>query len=174
MSISAHLEAKVAELVGAAQLVLLPGPFGETETPRKMYIAPAAYGVRNPFMDEEDGERLAELRALLDAFTLGDEFTVSVRPYRKRRETMLARVDPPSAEVWSLRCTAPDPQIRCFGRFLGKDAFLALFWTDRDLVDWSDEREECIAEWKRFFFPLLPFMGATLDDYLTNYYIYDA
>jgi hypothetical protein len=170
MSIPAELEAEIQRLVDADGLFLLR-PVEQGEAPRKVYVAPAVYGdVNGPWPDEEErGNRLAELRWMLDAFTLGERFTVSMDPYHKHPETMLALVDPVKERVWSIRCTAPDPQIRCFGCFAGKDVFVALSWVDRNQMDWSEEVEYCKSEWNRLLSPWPPLKRDSLDDYLSNY-----
>lgn len=171
MSISAGLKTKLTTLVGEARHLfhLLPVVPGE-ELPRTIYVSAAVFGdVNSPWGNNEESLRLSQFRATLDMFSQGRKITVSENPFKKRGKTMLSRVDPVGNEVWDIRCIAPRPQIRCFGRFASKNTFVALSWTDRDILNWKEEVEHCVAEWNRFFAPYGPFIGRTLDDYLTNY-----
>lgn len=90
--------------------------------------------VTPPFPADERGVRLAEYRAVLDAFSEGGEFSVAEDPDRKPYDAMLARVHPVAAEFFSIRVTDPEetPGIRSLGAFVDKDTFVALIWDFRE------------------------------------------
>lgn len=172
MSISVGMKRKLCELTDAGLLYHLPSLLPGIGIARTMYVSHVIHpDVCPPWGNDADGFRMSQLRQTLDVFSEGQTISVSERPFAKDSNTMLARVDPVRHEVWDIRCLAPRPQIRCFGRFAGKDTFVALSWADRDELDWQDEIENCLSEWTRLFFPSSPFRGASLDDYITNFFV---
>jgi len=73
-----------------------------SDTARKMIVSPhIAAVVSPPFPDTEEGLRLGEFRAWLDAFMEGCELSVAEDPHQKPPDAMLARTDPPKDEFWS-------------------------------------------------------------------------
>jgi hypothetical protein len=114
-----------------------------------------------------EGRRHANLRALFDGFTEGDWITVAENPFDKEARAILARVAPIEEEVWDFRCLDPRPGVRAFGRFSEPNTFIALTWNYREIIDWTSEVERCKAEWQKLFGALPPFVGKTIDEYLT-------
>ncbi len=99
--------------------------------------------------------------------------TVAEDPYKKPRVTNMARADPIESEVFDIRCIDPKPGIRVLGCFADFDLFVALTWNVRENLpddkSWRDEIERCKAAWRRLFHPYLPFCGADLNAYLSNF-----
>jgi hypothetical protein len=160
--------------------------------PRLFFLPPLIEGmpiVREIFVTEEiqqiayppwpngpTGRRFARMRAYLDAWTEGRLISIAEDPYEKPRSTFLARVDPAPDEVFDIRCISPRPGMRVFGRFADKDLFIALTWAGRENLpgdkDWRNEREACKAAWRRLFPSYPPFIGESLNDYVsTNYHL---
>jgi hypothetical protein len=166
------MRAEIQSHVDARRLVCLPSLFTGEELVRIMFVSPEIFDVVNPpFASHRDGLRLSEFRAFLDAFTEGSELSVAESPHAKPSDALLARVHPVADEFWDLRSTAPTPGIRAFGGFAEKDTFIALTWDYRENIDnWADEIEKCRTAWRELFGSRQPFSGATLDEYLTNYY----
>jgi hypothetical protein len=140
-----------------------------------MYVsAEVLDAVAGPFAKTRDGKRLFEFRQTLDAFVEGGEFSIAEDPYVKPSDAMLARVDPVDAEIWDIRSIVPKPGIRALGGFVCRDKFIVLTWDWRENLDdrgtWSAEIERCIAAWRDLFGSMGPLKGASLDDYLTNFY----
>ena len=78
-----------------------------------------------------------------------------------------------SAEVWDFRVYDTDtPGLRCFGRFAGKDTFIALSVYKREDLDypggWDFARDNCLDYWEHLFGAARPFVGAKLDEYLSQ------
>ena len=90
--------------------------------------------VTNGFPKNWEGKRRAEFRGALDAFTDGQFLSVAEKPFNKPPDTDLARVHPATYEIWDIRSTNPEPGIRCFGGFGGKDLFIALTWNYRESI----------------------------------------
>ena len=126
-----------------------------------------------PFPETDMGQRLAELRQMLDAFSEGGQLSVSEHPYDKPPDTHLARVDPVSLEFWSIRVTDPEETagVRVFGAFADKDTFVALTWEFREHIQLFDEEVKAVKEaWEDLFGSEPPLSGERLDEYLSNYY----
>jgi hypothetical protein len=126
--------------------------------------------VEPPFGPDHDEERLWRFRGTLDAFTNYRRITVSEKPRDKAGNTFLSRVDPVKAEFWGIRTLQPPEGIRCFGCFADVDVFIALTWNYREAIeDFDDAVADCMQTWEKFFAPLTPHRGDTLDAYLTNF-----
>jgi hypothetical protein len=153
-------------------LFKLPPEFGDAENPRTMLITASIYNdFAGPFPDTVDGERRSTARALLDAFTLGDDFTVGADPHDKDPDAMMARVDPVGAEVFDFRSFDCRSGIRVFGCFTSTDEFIALTWQFREDLgtpeDWDAAIADCMSEWTKLFGPLPAHSGDTIDAYFS-------
>jgi hypothetical protein len=166
------LDTIIAKHLGK-KLFRLESLYTGDETGREVMVsADVSAATMPPFPDTLMGERLAELRAWLDAFLELSEITVSEDPDHKPPDVMLARVNPIREQFWSCRITLPaqTPGIRAIGGFNGKDKFIALTWDFReDIVDFDGNVELAIEYWKELFGEQKPFRGNNLDEYLTNY-----
>jgi hypothetical protein len=96
------------------------------------------------------------MRAYLDAFTSGEEISISERPFKKRADTFMARVHPVKYSVWDIRAIEPWPGIRCFGCFGDIDLFIALTWDYRENLDETEdgfalEAKRCRDCWSTLF-----------------------
>ena len=143
--------------------------------PRELYVSKEVWeAVNEPWADNWMGQRHKAFRAVLDSFTRGDWLSISENPDNKEPHTTVARVRPVEDEIWDIRCPAPEAMIRCFGAFGGFDLFVCLTWQYREDLntneDWCNEIERCKSEWHRLFDPIERFRGASLDEYLSNYW----
>jgi hypothetical protein len=119
--------------------------------------------------DNWDGLRLSDFRQTLDAFTDGEQITVSEDPYRKPSDCFMARVDPVALEVFDIR-TLFGPGIRTFGCFIDVNCFAALTWDYREDMKFDYECKRCRHDWQQIFGSLEPFSkGKRLDEYLTKF-----
>lgn len=151
--------------------LLLPGEY----TMREMVVSDEVREiVTPPWPENYEGLRWSGFRGELDAFTRGEEFSVAEDPFNKPGYAMLARVHPVSDEIWDIRSTDRNPGIRGLGAFGGKDFFIALLWDYRenfeDASHWTSEIERCKAKWGELFATIPRFKGASLNDYISNYY----
>lgn len=168
------LLALIDDLVSSGRLLCLPSSVFGTETARTMYVSTELHDdVTGSHRSVRDQKRFAEVRATLDAFSEGAEFSVSEDPYAKPSHTMLARVDAGAAEIWDIRVIAPRPGIRVFGCFAARDTFVALTWNFRENLDgpegWDEEIEDFKRAWRELFGATEPFKGRSLDEYLTTF-----
>lgn len=173
MSICAEMRAPIFRLIRAKRLARLR-PSARMDPVLRCVIVTeeVANAVLAEQADDFMGDRLAEFRAMLDGFVAGWEIGVADDPYNKHPDTMLARIAPEGEEVWDIRVLQPMSGIRCFGRFVGPDAFLALTWQCRESVDWDYERDNCIAAWRGLFGTTPPYQGTEIDDYLScNFFV---
>ncbi len=169
------IEGAIEDQVEAGRLVCLWSEITGDETTRTMYVSREILeAVIGPFAENRDGERLSEFRQTLDSFLEGGEFSVAEDPHCKPSDAMIARIDPVTSEIWDIRSVAPSPGIRALGGFAKKDTFITLTWNYRENLDgpgeWSAEIERCISAWCDLFGSIPPFHGATLHDYLSNFY----
>lgn len=172
MSISEKLKERIGVLVDDGRLSLLQ-PSSGGEMCRHMFVSKEVDdAIKWPFAENHDGFRQSEFRMALDAFVLGYELTVAEDPRNKPPYAMLARVDPVGDEIWDVRCIEPEPGIRCFGAFIGKDTFVALTWDYRENIcgeiDWQREIEHCKLVWKNLFGTLARFEERNLNEYLSE------
>ena len=175
MSITDDIKACVAMHDGERLFHLplhLPGGYAM----REMVISEEVRDIATPpWSETHEGTRHSGFRGDLDAFTRGDEFSVAEDPFKKPHYAMLARVDPVGNEIWDVRNTDPRPGIRGLGAFGGKDFLIVLTWDYRenfegDADHWATEIDRCRAKWNELFGSIPRFTGASLDEYLSNYY----
>jgi hypothetical protein len=169
------IEDEIQALCPQGRLHRLPSLLCGPDTARTMYVSTEILdAVTPPFADSLQGERDAEFRQTLDAFLEGGMFSVAEDPYAKPSDAMLARVAPTAAEFWDIRSVVPRPGIRCLGAFIAQDIFVALTCANREDLDasgaWEAEIGRCTSEWRELFGSQLPLKGASLDEYLTNYF----
>jgi len=85
-------------------------------------------------------------------FILNQEFDAAL--YLDHEFCFMARLDPPSDEVWEIRIYDTKPQLRFFGRFAKRDIFVVLIGP---LPKWKlvgrykQIMRRCIAEWRQLF-----------------------
>jgi len=175
MSITDYIKHRIAALEGS-RLFSLPPVVPVDEVVREVFISEEVYEiVMPPWPENYDGSRQAGHRGDLDAFTLGDRFSVAEDPFKKPFNAMLARTHPVSDEIWDMRTTDPLPGIRSLGAFGGKDLFIALVWDYRENFDgdpdhWDFEINRCKTKWDELFGSIPRFKGTSLDEYLSNYH----
>lgn len=141
---------------------------------REVYVSQQVYEmISQPWPDDERALRFSAARAVLDDFSIGRRIVVADDPYRKRKNTTLARIAPTRDEIWDFRCRAPKEGIRIFGRFALVDVFVALTWKFReelssDPVLWRAEVQDAKAQWRLLFKTYPPHTGESVNDYLTG------
>jgi hypothetical protein len=137
----------------------------------------ASIGVRalaiGPWGNVEERVRGRELQADFDHFIDGNK--LNLRSQNSFEETaFMARLAPPSDEVWEIRSIDPKPSLRVFGSFVERDIFVALTWARRkDLGGRRDPRWKVAISnfkeaWERNFNSYKPMSGHYPNEYLTN------
>lgn len=173
MSITDDIERRVRELEDCHLFHLLPEVRSDPTVRTVIVSEEVLEAVTLPMSQNWEGHRCSMFRGTLDAFTRGERISVAEIPYDKPGDTILARVDPVTEEIWDIRSIDPIPGIRCLGGFGGKNLFVALTWNYRETLedgeDWRVEIERCKSEWERFFDKIPRFQGATLNEYISNF-----
>lgn len=89
----------------------------------------------------------------LQNFAEGVEFSASLSPFDKGRETDLALTDAPdewTRGIWTIRLHEDRPYFRLFGAFAARDCFVVLTLKNRDEIsDFTEEVRTAAAEWDR-------------------------
>jgi hypothetical protein len=176
MSIRDSLKLRVAELLAAKRLHCLEPLYGSRA--RCILASGEVYeAVTREGFDDAESERLSHFRNALDRYLRAERrITVRERPPRPEERytdwAELARVGPVEANVWDFRVHDPYDGVRCFGRFAGKDAFVALTWAwredIRDEQNWSAQRDECIETWVDLLKYSDPHNGSKIDEFLSQ------
>ena len=154
----------------ARTLFYLPPSLSSAPKIREMFVSKDVHGmVGEPWPDDQDGYRHASARDLLDAFTEGDEITVSQKPRNKDPGTLLARVEPIGKEIWDFRVPKPG-RIRILGGFAEKNLFVALAWDYRENLTglFPPIISQARNAWAKLF-STPPLKGSSLDAYLSDY-----
>lgn len=162
---------KVRQLLSDGKLIHRPSSYLDISA-RNVFLAPDIEALAKwPFAETADGERHAALAAYLDSFSELNMITVSQRPRRKPPYTMLARVDPPEDEFWSMRVMLPEssPGMRLLGAFCAMDSFVGLVCDYRENMAFDDEVRDLKEKWADLFGTTDPLSGSNLNDYLTNF-----
>ncbi len=127
-------------------------------------------------ISDEAIEQGAQLVADLAAFVKGRLIPVMLDSTKNNQAVRMKRLKPPPTEIWTLRSVFDPPGLRVFGRFAGKDNFVALACEDRVGLgpirsrQWRYWMERCEAEWQKRLPTHNPFSGDTVHDYLSNAY----
>jgi hypothetical protein len=173
------IEDEINRLVQEGSLFRLDQSMPGLAARRTIY---ASIGVRTlaigPWANVEDSVRGRELRADFDHFIDGNK--IYLRSDNSLEETaFMARLAPPSDEVWEIRSIDPKPSLRVFGSFVERDVFVALTWARRkDLGGRRDPRWNLAIsnykkEWEKNFSNYKPMFGRYPNEYLTNTRIID-
>ncbi len=170
MSIYDELRARVNE----GRLVLLPPPdIPGSMLMRQLYISNSIQSLLDgPWKNDEWEERCGLLQSDLDHFVTGDMIAGRMPP-SKSIKAYLAQLDSTTDNVWEIRSVHPNPQLRLFGHFAGKDCFVALICKKRPCLDtevkWRDAVEECKTAWRNLFPSYdVPILGGTIHDYVSK------
>lgn len=170
------IKAAVDQLVQAGRLIHRPSSLFKISA-RDMFITPEIDALAQmPFADTGLGERHAALASYLDAFSELNEITVSEKPHQKPWDVMLARVEPPELDFWSMRIIDPEdtPGMRVLGGFCCLDGFVGLSWDYRENIGNFDDEVQAVRDvWRDYFGDARPHSGEKLDDYLTCHYKVD-
>ena len=129
--------------------------------------------IAGPWRDKVEEYRCGRLWAAMDMFVEGRRITMALDdPYKKRKATYMARLDPLQDEVWEIRILDPKPGIRVFGRFAEQDLLIVSTWARREALpgskDWRDAREACKAEWRKLFPTYNAITGNNVNEYVSN------
>ena len=115
---------------------------------RAMYIETALHEeITRDRDNDKETERFARLEADLQVFLTSPTIDSSY----------LFGLSPPGKEVWEIRSKRPRPSIRIFGRFSGKDSFVATHYVKRSLLggwntlEWKEEIRKSRQIWNRLF-----------------------
>lgn len=113
-----------------------------------------------------------EVEAAMAHWTLGEH----IYSDDEGNASFLKRLKLPPPEVWNIRVTQPDPQVRIFSRFVLPDALIATHTVLRgDLSEkgrrstkkWNAVMEACVSSWNSLELGA-PFSGLTVHDYVTE------
>lgn len=129
-----------------------------------------------PWWNKRQAARWGRIRNDLETFIVGGLVTVPQEGRRPRSHTMMARlVRPSSPEVWEIRCLAPEPSIRIFGRFVAQDHFVATRWWRRSWLGpfkhraWRAASIHCTTDWRNLLPTYRPLASEDYPDgYLTG------
>ena len=111
-----------------------------------------------------------EIEAALTLWTVGDRIYNNA----KRQPGFLKRLESPPPEVWAIRITNPNPQLRVFGRFAEPDTFVAMDIYTRQYLGrkkskaWKNACAQCVFDWRELFPQYEPFIGRRVSDYVTE------
>jgi hypothetical protein len=131
---------------------------------RALYVSPGIYR----FL-KSDRPLAAETEADFDDIVLGKSFEVGLE--LDHEYCLMTRLDPPSEEVWEIRIYDTRPQIRFFGRFAGRNIFVALVGPIRRSkakFNWNRIKRQCVQEWRNLFTYAPVTKGDDIDAYLSN------
>jgi hypothetical protein len=130
---------------------------------RMVYVSPAVF----EFL-KSDRHLAAESEADFADVILGERFDVALE--LDHQYCLMARLDPPSDEVWEVRIYDTRPQLRFFGRFVACNVFVTLIGPVGRIgktLRWNQIKNKCISEWNTLFtYP--PVRGDDINAYLTN------
>jgi hypothetical protein len=168
------IQAKIKSLCDAGILSLIPQSWPGLPKMRAMYASKLIGDlIMGPWSDQQEEKRAFELRAEIDWFIDGKR--LFLRPdHEVGTSAWLARLDPPSEEVWEIRSIKPKPSLCILGTFAQRDVFVALIWAKRtslgagDSKEWEELIEQFKQEWHNYFSEFSPFTGHYPDDYISN------
>lgn len=112
------------------------------------------------------------IHSALTSWTVGDW----VHNNGKDQGGFLKRLVPPPPEIWAIRVTFPQPQVRIFGRFAEQDTFIALDMHTRGFLgkkgssQWRAASSKCATDWATLFPNQLPHQGTSAADYISENY----
>jgi hypothetical protein len=108
------------------------------------------------------------IEANLDLWVLGG------RVYLNKKRRFMCRLRPPPPEIWEVRVTEPQPQVRLFGRFLEPDTLILTKFRsrnelgDKDSRAWTTAMRDCARKWTQLFPTIPPFSAKTVHEYVTE------
>jgi hypothetical protein len=126
-----------------------------------------------PWTAPDQEYRWGRARADLEVF-VEDQRIVVPRDSRRARSAYMGQLQPPSDEVWDIRCRDPKPGIRILGRFAERDVFIALVWKERLQLrdfgsrEWRDAILECKTNWQHLFHAYQPMTGNYPHEYISD------
>lgn len=173
MSIASRVSAHLAAGGLVEHVPLFPG-IGPSR--RVLLAAAVQIHLQGPWSSRKDEEQWFQVRANLDSCVQGGLISIAKSPF-KAGTALLAQLDPPSDEVWEIRCRAPRPGIRVFGRFAERDTFIAFRWQFRNLMggryahEWHWMIDDCQKDWSALFHPCPPHSGGSPSDYVSANFV---
>lgn len=89
----------------------------------------------------------------------------------------LKPLEPPPRDIWEIKITEPDPQLRLFCRFAEPDTLIVTHAINRnELGDdkggrrWRGAMSDCENTWKQLFPNTPPWSGSKSGDFITENY----
>jgi hypothetical protein len=118
--------------------------------------------------DSETNNNRRRVQRLFDRFTSGASISVVLE--RRLKGSDIKRLSPPQREVWEFKVKGRGQiQLRTFGRFYLRDAFVALTGpVDRPDCDYDAEMTRCEQEWNTILPGRAPIHGSTVDAYIST------
>lgn len=129
--------------------------------------------------------RLQRLRGDLEMFIKGEELAVSMTPH-EHKTAYMGLLAPETEGTWDIRSRDPEPGMRVFGRFVDRDAFVALEWALRSRRDprWPEKQPlgsgkslqyhytqlEVIQRWNEMFPNWQPLIRSEIGELLSDKY----
>ena len=94
--------------------------------------------------------------------------------YLNRKRRFMCRLKPPPPEIWEIRVTEPQPQVRLFGRFIEPDTFIVTKLHLRHQLGnkgsqvWTTAMSDCARKWSSLFPSIPAFSANTVHEYITE------
>lgn len=140
--------------------------------------------VEGPWGSAAAARRCNQLRADLEAFVVGAELSICIRPH-EAHDAQMGLLSPVRDGVWDVRSQHPRPGIRVLGQFAQRDWFLAMVPASRSrkldyilrgpLDDggsqaWSDAISDTRRMWQSLCPIFVPIVGDDARDYFSDRY----
>lgn len=175
------IEEWINHLVADGRLFPLRPVFKGDSIRRPMFMSEEVRNlIEGPWTTAAAATRCGQLRADLEAFVVGAELSICLRPYHAR-DAQMGLLSPIEDGVWDVRSQNPKPGIRVLGRFGRRDWFLALIPACRSRkVDYiargplddgnSQAWDDAISDTRRLWQHLCPVYPAVGGDDAREYF----
>jgi hypothetical protein len=164
------IQANIVSLEAAGKLTRYVPRSGQPPK-RRLYLSEAALkDLNNPGSAVNTLVGAGFIEAALARWTLGG----LVYADEKKKGRFLCRLDAPPPEIWDIRVTEPVVHARLFGRFAEPDTLILTKFHTRGMLGnkgspgWKGAMAACEATWVGLFGGLLPFVGSSIHDYVTE------
>jgi hypothetical protein len=108
------------------------------------------------------------IEASLDLWVLGN------RVYLNRKRRFMCRLEPPPPEIWEVRVTEPQPQVRLFGSFVEPDTLIITKFHSRHQLGnrgsraWTTAMSDCARKWTQLLPMTSPLSANAVHSYITE------
>jgi len=132
-------------------------PRGRHPAVRRLYLTEAAV---TDLEDPRSAINALGLRGFVESALTRWTSGQSIYADPKGKPRFLKRLDPPPPEIWEIRITEPDVQVRAFGRFPEPDTLVMTrictrgVLGDRGSAEWNETMNGCEQSWKGLGLPL--------------------